>query len=488
MMDFVRKNMVLVIIGAVAVLATVALGVVGKLVGSDVQKLIDERSSLSQDLRRQGAGELVSPEKLQAKQSAVEQLRQQADEVAAETMDWNRRNYSVLRLSAGEGEVPAFPIDENLYKQYSLRFKFMMAYNDTLNSLVEPLRVTQPPDPQQIESRAVAWESYLQERRRQEREDGAEQPAGEGVSEWERDGMDFERYRTRRTTSVYRDGGDMSVSAEARMYGRRDAVRQQAQAGLIYLNTEMALHNLLPEQTLSRAGITNELLWFAQVNLWVQQDILNAIAETNEQFVIDSGGDPDTAGVLDSAVKRLIRIDVDEQYYFGEAQAGTGRGESSVAPARGSDRSQVPTLTGRVTNELHEVIQYRFTVVMRPDQKVRLMEKLMSRNCHSVLEQRFVAPHTSQDSRDSDETLYDYGPDPVVEATFTGELLLLTPLTRGRWDEQAKEWSQEYPPLVPVEVLLGMSGALRQEDQRRGRESGVVGSSASDRFRGRQRF
>lgn len=476
-MNFIRENMTLVIIAAVAVVAAGALGVVGKLIGGDVQELIDERVSLSQDLRGQSTGERVSEEKLEAKESAVEALNVQAGEIAEETLQWNRRNYELLRLSAGEREVPAFPIDEELYKQYSLKFKFMLAYNDALGSLVQPLRVTQPPDQQQIESRALAWESYLQ----QQEGDGEEQPDESPYPE--RGDIEFERERFRSSTPRYSGDDDITVSNEAQEYGLRDAVRQQARAGLIYLQPETALDNLLPEQTISRASITNELLWFAQLNLWVQQDILDAIRLTNEEYITESGGDPDEAGVLDSAVKRLVAIDVDESYYFGGAeqeQAGPedfGRAGGRSAPSGGSAQRQADTLTRRVTDELHDVIHYRFTVIMRPDQSVRLMEKLMSRNCHAVLERRFGPAGASDDSGDSQEALYDYGPDPVCEVTFTGELLLMTPWTRGRRDSEADQWMEEYPPLVPVEVLGRMPGGLRSEDRQRLRDSGLGGSS-----------
>jgi len=73
------------------------------------------------------------------------------------------------------------------------------------------------------------------------------------------------------------------------------------------------------------------------------------------------------------------------------------------------------------------------------------------------------------------EQYYYYGIDPVVKVTMECELLLLTAWERGTYDQETEEWSQEYPPLVPVEVLRSLqevapealrSGDIKRLDQR----------------------
>ncbi len=479
-MNFIRENMVLMIIAGVVVVVGGGLLFIGRSWGSEVRDLVDERDELSRNLQRQAGGERISPDKIEAKQASVERLKEQADAAAAETMEWNRRDYEIIKLTAGDREVPAFPLDSDLYREYGLRYKFMLAYNDSLGSLVEPLRVTRPATPEQIESRAVLWEEHIQDQ-----PDADEQPQQQ--PEYDRRQMDddFIRDRGRRTQQAGRTSdSDIDVSDQARAYAVHDAMRQQAQAGLIYLSPEDALHNLLPEQAVSRAALTDELLWQAQVNLWVQQDILSAINDTNESFIIEAGGDPDVAGVFDSAVKRLVSITVEPHYYGAETQPGRsrsggdfdrGRSAARADTARPTAAPQVaPTLTGRVTNDRYEVVQYSFTVVMRPEQKVRLMEKLMSRNCHAVLERRVgpvAAPDGQQSGRSQDEGLYEYGPAPVRQVTFKGELLLMVPWTRGQWDDEADAWREDSPPLTPVDVLRQIpEEALRDEDMRRVRD------------------
>ena len=73
--------------------------------------------------------------------------------------------------------------------------------------------------------------------------------------------------------------------------------------------------------------------------------------------------------------------------------------------------------------------------------------------------------------RIADEDLYYYGTDPVVQVDITGELLLLTSWQRGSWDGENNKWSEEFPPLMPLEVLQSLndtaSDAIRDEDRRR---------------------
>ena len=89
----------------------------------------------------------------------------------------------------------------------------------------------------------------------------------------------------------------------------------------------------------------------------------------------------------------------------------------------------------------------------------------MSQNYHSVLDRRIQPVSEGQDEPGAG--LYDYGPDPVREVTFEGELLMMVDWTRGRWDEETDDWSQQYPPLTPVEVLQEMPAGLRDVDEDR---------------------
>ena len=68
------------------------------------------------------------------------------------------------------------------------------------------------------------------------------------------------------------------------------------------------------------------------------------------------------------------------------------------------------------------------------------------------------------------EELYYYGTEPMVQVKLMGELLLLTSWERGTWDPKGNRWSDEFPPLMPTEVLRKLNDAnpdaLREEDEK----------------------
>ena len=72
------------------------------------------------------------------------------------------------------------------------------------------------------------------------------------------------------------------------------------------------------------------------------------------------------------------------------------------------------------------------------------------------------------DSEAKDEFVYHYGPEPVLEVSVKGELLLLTAWARGTWNEQENKWSEAYLPLIPSEALARIDRtALRPKDIQR---------------------
>src|SRR6185437_15679516 len=101
------------------------------------------------------------------------------------------------------------------------------------------------------------------------------------------------------------------------------------------------------------AGPKETEIWYAQIMLWVQQDVAAAIERVNK----------DSKNVIDSPIKHLFRLEVkdDPSMYLngGKGEGSTGGGAS----APGTDFSSSPT--GRVSNPVYDVIQ--FHLVMNVD-------------------------------------------------------------------------------------------------------------------------
>ena len=217
------------------------------------------------------------------------------------------------------------------------------------------------------------------------------------------------------------------------------------------------MHEALPRD---RTDYTDDSLWLAQVGLWVQRDIVDAIIKTNEQVQQTASGGQ--KGVAASAVKRLMSIDI-----RGYVLSATGSGEAAALQyleIGGKKNSKpAPRLTGRSCNELYDVIHYDFTVVIPMQHLLRLQKNLMAQNYHTVL--KIDVAKSAQSS------VHFYGTDSVMRVTIAGEMLMLTDWTRGRWDKNAKQWDKNFPPLMPERVLEQIrtidAGAIRDEDSKR---------------------
>ena len=156
----------------------------------------------------------------------------------------------------------------------------------------------------------------------------------------------------------------------------------------------------------------------------------------------------------------------------GERQHPRIRGEGCHDRVVGAGPRAGGSLRG---NKLYDVVHYDFTVILPARYLRRLYENLRLQNFHTVLDVKISMPggdsgmSPAAQSR-AGESYYYYGTDPVVQAKITGELLLLTDWTRGRWDAVKKEWDKDYPPLMPEQFLKWIArdaSVLRQEDQTR---------------------
>ena len=86
-------------------------------------------------------------------------------------------------------------------------------------------------------------------------------------------------------------------------------------------------------------------LWQAQLNLWVTSDIIAAINATNEEAFAKARWAGPAADVLTAAVKRLARIDINENYVLPNVEAPVGA--RPLNPLRRGAGDGRPTLPDR---------------------------------------------------------------------------------------------------------------------------------------------
>lgn len=214
---------------------------------------------------------------------------------------------------------------------------------------------------------------------------------------------------------------------------------QTAQQHKIYI-----MPGALTESTaVGGSGVPNEDdIWYAQLSLWIQQDIAGAIAATNANS---------ERGILSAPVKQLVQLNVPIGQNTG-GSAGTGRfgamppgmpgmmpgagGEDPAAaaaagvvsdPAAQLTPNFINTPTGRVASGLYDVHDFVLTVDVEAAQLPLLINELTR--------DRYVAIHSVNMMPVDVNALttggFMYGGQPVVRAVLQGEILYLRKWTEA---------------------------------------------------------
>ena len=181
-------------------------------------------------------------------------------------------------------------------------------------------------------------------------------------------------------------------------------------------------------------------IWFAQVGLWVQEDIVDALNAANAG----------ATSVLDAPVKRLVKIDLIDQpgasLFVAPAQAGGAPGEfqpngvaAPAAAAATKDFSMSPT--GRISGGaggLYDVVHFKLELVIDATQLPRVLEEIKRNRLMSI----YQIDEIGIVSPESERALgYIYGSSPLIRVLLSGEALLL------------RNWSV---PMMPLTVKMRM--------------------------------
>ena len=366
-MRFIREHLFYVILMA----ATLVVGIVavGYYLTSDVGKRLASRTRVSKSLvdlsRRKNK---VSEKTIEDLQSRIDALVRAAEKDAEESVAFNKQNLGLIKLNVGAA-VPrdAWPFDEKLYNDLGLHFVFIKEYTRALNEML-----AQPP----LKRTRMATRDELQQ----------------------------EEIRLRE-----------QFKEKARAQAALSMQVKKAKQGMIFIEDD-AVDRVFTNETKARPP----RLWEAQVNLWVTQEILQAIIATNQEVSderVKAGVGSAETNVLNSAIKRLVRINVNESFVGGLTAMGFGGGK------------KVDGLTGRTSTQDYAVIRYRFTVVMPTRHVERLLRNLMMRNYHTVVNLEI--------GQIGQQKTHYYGTEPVMMVGVHAEMLLLTKWVR---------------PLMPPEV------------------------------------
>jgi hypothetical protein len=152
-------------------------------------------------------------------------------------------------------------------------------------------------------------------------------------------------------------------------------------------------------------------VWFAQLSLWVEQDVANSIAQANK----------DSDSVIHSAVKQLVKLDIAQDPSVYVVAQGGSNGAAKPDPTASSDDDFAISPTGRFSNALYDVVH--FTLVLNVD-ATRLPQVLADLERNKLMTVLQVDA-TSVDSASELNDGFVFGKDPVVKVTLQCEALFL---------------------------------------------------------------
>jgi hypothetical protein len=154
---------------------------------------------------------------------------------------------------------------------------------------------------------------------------------------------------------------------------------------------------------------TPDEMWYAQVGLWIQQDIVAAIADLNEEAAQQLP--EDQVYVENMPVKRLQAIRV--MGYLTES--GPIPFAAYSAGPGGMPLEIQASFTGRKSNALFDVVRFRMTVVVDQRALLQLIDRITRQNFYQLLEMDYRAVSADDpDIRDG----YLYGAAPIVRANL----------------------------------------------------------------------
>jgi hypothetical protein len=181
-----------------------------------------------------------------------------------------------------------------------------------------------------------------------------------------------------------------------------------------------------------------EEMWFAQVGLWIQQDVVAAIVKLNEDA---THGKPTSASVEQMPVKRIFKI-----YVLGyRCSDGLLPFPAPDVPRNNGRLRYRPSFTGRACDDLCDVVLFRIIVIVDQRDVLGLIDRLTKQNLFRCTSAAYSAVPPGDAAAG-----YRYGGEPAIAVALEFEAYLATEI---------------YHPLMPAEVRALLRSTERSEAQ-----------------------
>jgi hypothetical protein len=225
-----------------------------------------------------------------------------------------------------------------------------------------------------------------------------------------------------------------------------------AQQKKVYLAPDALVQN--PNVIANNVPATVDI-WYAQVALWIQQDVCNAIAQANGK----------SKSILDAPIKHLIKLNIPQPPAMYTTQlaaaSATPGAPPAAAPVEGGDTQTLPKatsdangITGRVSNPFYDVIRFQLVLNVEASQVPYVISALSANRLLSVYNMDVVAVDSSERAAAG----FIYGANPVVQLNLKCETLFMRSWTAKLMPDAIKTALG----IVPAPAAPGTPGAAGQ--------------------------
>jgi len=175
-------------------------------------------------------------------------------------------------------------------------------------------------------------------------------------------------------------------------------------------------------------------VWYAQLGYWIYEDVAKAIAATNAG----------ATNIMDAPVKHVLKIQLGSTlnplpYILPPGSTGAIEGDANAAVPKATEVSP----TGRVCNPLYDVVAFQVQVNIEAAKLPWLLKELENKH--------FISVHcvniTSVDSIAQQLLGYYYGEKPIAQVTLDCEEIMF------------RDWSHKLMPPSVASDMRGDSGA-----------------------------
>jgi hypothetical protein len=420
-MDIVKKNLISILCGVVALIAIAAIPTFIRTQQKALQAKLNDRKAtydaLSQLEKKPRHKPVVNvdpnaaapdlqgypgPQVIESGKAAIAKVNAQSLELEKLATDRNRHELLV----------------PNSLPNVSDTFTFQRAYQQEIQKgIADMLNSVTPPTDTEIKAQQEALRSKIL----------ADAPKNKATGD-----------------ILYKDALDVEIARQTADLPDR-LKYEAANLHKLYMAPGSAL-STDPDISSSTSGMSQlpaEKIWLAQLGLWVQQDVAKGIAEINQN----------SKSVTTSPVKELVLIDVSSNrdiYTTPGGAASTPQPAGAVASANVANNAATDPLpkdfnvspTGRVCNGVFDVVHFTVCMNVQAADVNKVIQQLERGRLLTVYHSDIV----SVNGEEKQDQGYFYGPVPVVTLTLKCEELFMRSWTRPLMPQSIKQYLNVQEP------------------------------------------